>query len=67
VTILDAAGKPVFNQTDPVAVESFGTDRSAEHQFRVPLNKLEKGEYLMAFEATAGKNTARRDVRFERK
>jgi VWFA-related protein len=67
VTILDATGKPVFNQTDPVAVESFGTDRSAEHQFRVPLNKLEKGEYLMAFEATAGKNTARRDVRFERK
>ena len=66
VTIQDAAGKSVFNQTDTIAAERF-VDRAADYQFRVPLNKLQAGEYLLTFEAAAGKNTARRDVRFQKR
>ena len=67
VSITDAAGKSVFTQNDSVAPERFGTTRSADYQFRVPLAKLQAGQHLLTIEASSGKNTARRDIRFEKK
>jgi hypothetical protein len=49
--------------TGSIDVGRFGpTTRVAEHRFSVPTAVLEPGRYLLTFETTAGKNTARRDV-----
>jgi hypothetical protein len=66
VGMQDAKGKSVFNQTDPIAPDRFSADRAADYQYRLPLSTLPAGEYLLTFEATLGKNTARRDVRFQK-
>jgi len=63
VSIQDAAGRTVFTKTETIAADRF-VDRAADFQFRLPLDKLEAGEHLLTFEAAAGKNTARRDIRF---
>jgi hypothetical protein len=67
VSIVDAAGKSVVSQTDTVAVDRFSADRAADFQYRLPLATLPAGEYLLTFDAAAGKNTARRDVRFQKR
>jgi VWFA-related protein len=64
VTIQDAAGKSVLEKADTLAADRFSADHAADYQFRLPLAALKAGEYLLTFEATAGKATARRDVRF---
>jgi hypothetical protein len=55
----------MFNQKTTLAAAGFDANRSAEYQLRLPLATLEAGEYLLTFETTAGKTTARRDVRFQ--
>jgi len=67
VTIQDAAGKRVVDKTDTVAADTFTADRSADYQFRLPLGALPAGEYLLTLEASVGKSTARRDVRFQKR
>jgi VWFA-related protein len=64
VTINDAAGKAVFTTTETVAADRFTAERAADYQFRLPLGTLKAGDYLLTFETTVGKATARRDVRF---
>jgi hypothetical protein len=65
--IADAAGAGVFAKTDVLAGAAFGPERSAEYQLRLPLATLPAGEYLLTVGAAAGKITAKRDVRFERR
>lgn len=67
VGVQDATGKSVFSQADSIGADRFNADRSSDYQFRVPLDNLSAGEYLLTFEAAAGKSAARRDVRFEKK
>ena len=64
--IQDSAGKTVVSNAETIAVGRF-VERAADYQFRLPLDKLQVGQYLLTFEAAAGKSTARRDVRFEKK
>jgi hypothetical protein len=64
VTIQDAAGKSVVEKTDTLTADRFSADHAADYQFRLPLATLKSGEYLLTFETTVGKTTARRDVRF---
>ena len=66
VTIKDAAGKTAFTASETMAVDRF-VDKAADYQFRLPLDKLQAGQYLLTFEAAAGKNAVRRDIRFEKK
>jgi VWFA-related protein len=66
VTIVDGAGKSVATQSDTIAADRFSSDRASDFQFRLPLTTLVPGEYLLTFEASAGKFTARRDVRFQK-
>ena len=63
-TIKDAAGKAVFTKSDTIKAEGFGEAHAADFQFRLPLVDLKAGDYLLSFETSAGKVTARRDVRF---
>ena len=65
ITVQDAAGKSVFNKTDTLAADQFSTDHAADYPFRLPLATLTTGEYLLMFEASAGKALATRDVRFQ--
>ena len=66
VSLQDAAGKNVFNNTDTLAPERF-VDRSADYQFRLPLDQLQAGEHLLTIETSVGKNSIRRDMRFQKK
>ncbi|HEX5070694.1 MAG TPA: VWA domain-containing protein [Vicinamibacterales bacterium] len=64
ISIQDAAGKSVFTKTETLAADRFSAEHSADYQFRLPLATLKGGEYLLTFETTVGKVSARRDVRF---
>jgi hypothetical protein len=64
VRVVDTASKTVFGGTTTLAAAEFGEERSTELKLDVPLQRLPPGEYLLTIEATLGKNTARRDVRF---
>ena len=65
IQIQDAAGKSVFEKTEAIAIDRFGSERSAEYQLQLPLSTLTAGEYLLTTEAAAGKALAKRDVRFQ--
>jgi hypothetical protein len=64
ISIQDATGKAVFTGNETIAVDRFTADRAADYQFRVPLDKLAAGEYLLTFDGALGKSAVRRDVRF---
>lgn len=61
--IRDAAGKLVFDRSDLLPADRFN-QQAADYQSRLPLATLKTGDYLLTVEATVGKTTARRDVRF---
>jgi VWFA-related protein len=55
----------VFERAGTLAPEAFPAAlRSASQRFMLPLSTLGPGAYLLTVEATLGKTTARRDVRF---
>ncbi|HEX5070695.1 MAG TPA: VWA domain-containing protein [Vicinamibacterales bacterium] len=62
--IVDTTGKSIFSHTESVPVDRFTAERSADYQLRLPLATLTAGDYLLSFETTVAKTTARRDVRF---
>jgi len=65
IRIQDAKGKSVFDRTDTLTPDRFGGDRAAEYQYRLPLASLAVGDYLLTCEASLGKITVKRDVRFQ--
>jgi hypothetical protein len=64
IRILDAQGATVIEQSDTLDAHAFKAGRAADEKFALPLARLAPGEYLLTMEATLGKSTARRDVRF---
>ena len=62
--ILGAATPAVVDESMTLDATRFGARRAADCPFQLPLAKLVEGEYLLTIEAVAGKNTARREVRF---
>jgi len=54
----------VVDETSRLEPARFGSSRSADVPFQLPLARLGAGEYLLSVEAVAGKNAARREVRF---
>jgi VWFA-related protein len=63
VQILDAKGTAVRDQSLPF-VESAFTDRRADCVITLPLSSLPAGDYLLKLEASAGRDTAGRALRF---
>jgi hypothetical protein len=64
----------VANDHDSVVARSTATldaaqfrDGAADYQFRLPVDQLQTGQYLLTVEAALGGRVARRDVRFERR
>jgi VWFA-related protein len=55
---------PVVNASQVLDPTRFSA-RAADVRYELPLSSLEPAPYLLTLEATLGKTTARRDVRFE--
>jgi VWFA-related protein len=64
VRIVNDRNATVSTSTESLTPERFGTTRAADYRYTLPLKTLAPGEYLLTFEVTLGKTTARRDVRF---
>jgi hypothetical protein len=65
VRVLDDQGVGVVDVSDSLGVDRFGTDRAADYLFRLPLDRLTAGRYLLTIEARRpDRITPKRDVPF---
>jgi len=62
--VLDASSRAAVEETITIDPARFGSGRSADAPFQLPLSRLGEGDYLLSAEAVRGKETARREVRF---
>ena len=62
--IVDAATQAAVDESMILEPTRFASRRAADCPFQLPLPRLAEGDYLLTIEAVAGKNTARREVRF---
>jgi hypothetical protein len=65
IRIVNDQDASVFEESQTIGVDRFDAKaRAADERVELPLARLAPGAYLLTFEATLGKNTTRRDVRF---
>jgi hypothetical protein len=62
--IVDASTRPVVDETTTLDAARFGSGRSADFPFELPLSRLDGGDYLFSIEARAGKIVETRAIRF---
>jgi VWFA-related protein len=62
--ITDTNDRIVLDQVTPLPADRFAGKRGADYRLELPVERLERGEYLLTVEATQDKNTARRGLRF---
>ena len=62
--IVDASTRAIVDETTTVDAARFGSGRSADWGFEVPLPRLGEGDYLFSVEAGAGKIVESRALRF---
>jgi hypothetical protein len=62
--IVDAATQAVIDESMILEPARFGSPRSVDCPFQLPLSRLAEGEYLLTIEANADRTSARREVRF---
>ena len=62
--LVNAAGVVAFETREAVQPGQFSAGRAADYGVDLPIDRLDPGHYLLSVEATRGKNTARRDLRF---
>lgn len=63
-TIRDAQDLIVFEKSQPLAANAFGSERAADFTIELPLTQLPAGAYVLTVEAT-GATTVKRDSRFQ--
>ena len=64
LSILDEQNATVFDAPQALTADQFKTDRASDARVDLPLTKLARGEYLLMIEATIGKATTQRSIRF---
>jgi hypothetical protein len=64
IELVDDKGATVFQRTAPIAVDAFGTDRSADASLALPLDQLSPGDYMVAIGTTDGDHKQFRYERF---
>lgn len=65
VRLVDNRDKAVVEKTETIDAAKFSeATRGADYTFPLPIDRLERGPYLLTFAATLGKDTVKRDVRF---
>jgi hypothetical protein len=62
--IVDASTRPIVDETTTLDAARFGSGRSADCRFELPLARLGGGDYLFSIEARAGKVVETRELRF---
>jgi hypothetical protein len=62
--IVDTDGHVVRDDTRTFASDRFGASRTADYQLGLRVADLSPGDYLLSIEATSGKKSQRRNVRF---
>jgi VWFA-related protein len=62
--ILDGRGITVQEKSETLGTDRFAGGRGADYQFDVPIAPLAPGSHLLTVDASSGKASARRDVRF---
>jgi len=64
VTMRDAADAAVFEKTETLERDRFSSGRASDVRVELPTSTLKPGPHLLTIEATLGKQTSRRQVRF---
>ena len=62
--IADTSDRVVLDETTSLSDDRFTGNRSADYRFELPVDRLERGEYLLTIEASQRQHVARRGVRF---
>ncbi len=62
--IVDTDGRVVRDDTRTLAADRFAASRTADYQLDLRVADLTPGDYLLSIEATSGKKSQRRNVRF---
>jgi VWFA-related protein len=65
MAIIDSNGAVVFQAHETLGPDRFAKDRAAEYRLDLPLARLGAGPHLLTIDATFGKETAHRAVRFD--
>jgi VWFA-related protein len=64
IRVVDDHDNANFHATEIVSADRFDGTRTVDHHFDLPVASFAPGLHLLTIEATAGKTSARRDVRF---
>jgi len=65
VRVVDERGSSVVSKTETISSDRFGQpSHAADYRFEMPMLMFSRGQYLLTFEATAGKTISKREVRF---
>jgi hypothetical protein len=65
IRIRDLENAVVAARDEDLGADRFGTNRSADYLYELPIPRLKPGQYVLTFEATtAGAASVRQDVRF---
>jgi hypothetical protein len=64
VTVLDAAGAKIVHRRETLAPERFAQLRAADYHIALAISELTTGRHLLTVEASQGKRSERRQVRF---
>jgi len=64
IRVVDDRDAANFHATEIVSADQFDATRTVDHRFDLPAVSFAPGPHLLTIEATAGKASARRDVRF---
>jgi VWFA-related protein len=62
--ITDTSDRIVLDQVTPLPADRFASTRAADYRLELPVERLERGEYLLTIDATVNEHTARRGLRF---
>ena len=62
--LVDEHNQAVIDRRTTLPAGAFARTRQADYSYGLPVSLLAPGEYWLSIEATSGKRTVRRDVRF---
>jgi hypothetical protein len=62
--LLDSQGKTISSGSTAIPESQFDRDRASNHLVALPVSALPAGDYLLSLQATMGKRTTERAVRF---
>jgi hypothetical protein len=62
--LTDATNRRMLDRIVTIGASDFNVNRAADYRFDVPVQTLAPGEYWLSIDATRGRTTIHRDVRF---